>query len=160
MFLAVEISQISFAIICCSCDGTLVFFGTISQSFTFCEHEQCAAFEFPLLSYEHEQECQSCFPATCCNYFSNGALTRRSNRMIIQTIPRIVSQHLVSLMCSKIFCQTWTNLVPVTLIPRMSFTWLVAMMIEAADVKPTDTGPDIKSSKNPNCSRYAKNKLN
>lgn len=24
------------------------------------------------------------------------------------------------------------------------------MMIDAADVKPTDTGPDIKSNKNPN----------
>lgn len=37
--------------------------------------------------------------------------------------------------------------------PRISFTWLVAMMIAAADVKPTETGPDIKSNRKPNDER-------
>jgi len=87
------------------------------------------------------------------------ALTRRSRRMIMQIIPRVVSQHLVSPICSKILCQTSTNLVPVTWTPRISFTWLVAMMIDAADVKPTDTGPDIKSNRNPNISIRMKNKV-
>jgi hypothetical protein len=68
----------------------------------------------------------------------------------MHAIPRAVSQRLVSLICSKILRQTCTNSVPETLIPRISFTWLVAMIIDAADVNPTDTGPDIKSNKNPN----------
>lgn len=80
---------------------------------------------------------------------SGAVFTRRSRRTIMQTIPKAVSQRLVSPICSKILCQTCTNLVPETLIPRISFTWLVAMIIDAADVKPTDTGPDIKSNKNP-----------
>ena len=36
------------------------------------------------------------------------------------------------------------------LMPRISFTWLVAMMIAAADVKPTETGPEMKSNRKPN----------
>lgn len=86
-------------------------------------------------------------------------LTRRSRRTIMQTIPKAVSQRLVSPICSKILCQTCTNLVPETLSPRISFTWLVAMIIDAADVKPTDTGPDIKSSKNPNIVEKVNNNL-
>lgn len=33
--------------------------------------------------------------------------------------------------------------------PRISFTWLVAIIMAAADVKPTETGPDIKSNRKP-----------
>lgn len=41
--------------------------------------------------------------------------------------------------------------------PRISFTWLVAIIIAAADVKPTETGPDIKSNKNPDNRRRCVN---
>lgn len=33
--------------------------------------------------------------------------------------------------------------------PSKSFSWEVAITIAAADVKPAETGPDIKSIKNP-----------
>lgn len=33
--------------------------------------------------------------------------------------------------------------------PRRSFSWDVAITIAAADVKPAETGPDIKSIRNP-----------
>lgn len=68
----------------------------------------------------------------------------------MQAIPRAASQSRVSLIRSNISCQTCTNLPLDTWSPRISFTWLVAMMIDAADVKPTDTGPDMKSNRNPN----------
>lgn len=41
--------------------------------------------------------------------------------------------------------------------PRISFTWLVAIIIAAADVKPTETGPDIKSNKKPDNRRRCVN---
>lgn len=40
--------------------------------------------------------------------------------------------------------------------PRMSFTWLVAMIMAAADVKPTETGPEMKSIKNPERKEFAR----
>lgn len=78
-----------------------------------------------------------------------GSITRKSRRTIMQTSPSTASHSLVSPMCSKIFRQTSRNLPPLMLMPRISFTWLVAMIMAAADVKPTETGPDIKSIKNP-----------
>lgn len=44
--------------------------------------------------------------------------------------------------------------------PRISFTWLVAIIIAAADVKPTETGPDMKSSKKPDKRKMYKYLLN
>lgn len=35
------------------------------------------------------------------------------------------------------------------LMPSKSFSWDVAITIAAADVKPAETGPDMKSIKNP-----------
>jgi hypothetical protein len=40
-------------------------------------------------------------------------------------------------------------LLPGKLRPRTSLICVVAIMIAAADVKPTDTGPEMKSIKNP-----------
>jgi len=42
-----------------------------------------------------------------------------------------------------------TNLPPETVTPKTSLTWDVAIIMAAAEVKPADTGPDIKSIKNP-----------
>lgn len=83
-------------------------------------------------------------------------LTLRRSRTIIQVIPSAVSQSFVSPIFSNIFCQTSTNLLPVIWMPRMSFTWLVAMIIAAADVKPTETGPDMKSNRKPDERRYGR----
>lgn len=41
----------------------------------------------------------------------------------------------------------------------MSFTWLVAMIMAAADVKPTETGPEMKSIKNPERKEFAREGL-
>lgn len=76
-------------------------------------------------------------------------LTRKQNKIIRQTTPITASQSLVSPMCSKTLCQVSMNFPLLIRIPRISFTWLVAIIIAAADVNPTDTGPDIKSMRNP-----------
>jgi hypothetical protein len=52
-------------------------------------------------------------------------------------------------MCSNSCSHTSRNLLPGKLSPRTSLICVVAIMIAAADVKPTDTGPEIKSIKKP-----------
>lgn len=51
---------------------------------------------------------------------------------------------------------TWINLPPGKLNPRMSLTWVVAMMMAAADVNPTETGPLMKSIRKPRIIRTRK----
>jgi hypothetical protein len=52
-------------------------------------------------------------------------------------------------MCSNSCSQTSRNLLPGKLSPRTSLICVVAIMMAAADVKPTDTGPEMKSIKKP-----------
>lgn len=76
-------------------------------------------------------------------------LTLRARRTIMQTTPSRVSQSFVSPMCANTIRQTCRNFPAVKSIPKISFTWLVAMMMAPAEVNPTETGPEMKSIKKP-----------
>lgn len=80
----------------------------------------------------------------------------------MQTIPRVPSPILISLICIANWSQNPINELDLILMPSKSFSWDVAITIAAADVKPAETGPDIKSIKNPRkrTSRYDQLKLN
>lgn len=67
----------------------------------------------------------------------------------MQLNPKTVSHSLVSEICSNICSHTSRNFPPEKFNPKMYFTCVVAIIIAAADVKPIDTGPEIKSIRNP-----------
>lgn len=67
----------------------------------------------------------------------------------MQVSPRTVSHIFVSLMLDRILIHISTNVLPVTLMLRISFIWDVTMISATADVKPDDTGPDTKSMMKP-----------
>jgi hypothetical protein len=75
--------------------------------------------------------------------------TLRRRRTAIHVNPRIVSHSRVSEICSNSRSHTSRNLLPGKLRPRTSLICVVAIMMAAADVKPTDTGPEMKSIKKP-----------
>lgn len=64
-------------------------------------------------------------------------------------MPRVPSPTLISLMWMASWSQKPMNELAFMLMPSRSFSWDVAMTIAAADVKPAETGPDMKSIKNP-----------
>jgi len=76
-------------------------------------------------------------------------LTLNSSSTIIHVIPSVPSPTLISLMWMANWSQKPMNELAFMLIPSKSFSWDVAITIAAADVKPADTGPDMKSIKNP-----------
>lgn len=76
-------------------------------------------------------------------------LTLNINNIIIQESPNIVSHNLVSPMCSKILCHTLKNFPPAKSNPKISLICDVAIIIAAAEVNPTATGPLMKSIKKP-----------
>lgn len=82
------------------------------------------------------------------------SLTRNSNKTTIQVMPSVPSPMLISLMCTTNWSQKPMNELDLMLMPRRSFNWDVAMTIAAADVKPAETGPDMKSIKNPKTPQY------
>lgn len=81
-------------------------------------------------------------------------ITRSNSKVRMQIIPSIVSLSLASLACIIIWPQTSRNLLPGICNPMISFTCVVAMMIAAADVKPTETGPEMKSITKPTIKYY------
>lgn len=52
-------------------------------------------------------------------------------------------------MCMANWSQNPRNVLDLIFIPSRSFNWDVAITIAAADVKPAETGPDMKSIRNP-----------
>lgn len=79
---------------------------------------------------------QKVLSCNCC-----GALKLTESRVTCS-----VSIARVRCECSVVTCR---NLPPGKLRPRMSLTCVVAMIMAAAEVKPTDTGPLMKSIRNP-----------
>lgn len=75
--------------------------------------------------------------------------TLKRSKIAIHIKPRRVSHSRVSEICSNNCSQTSRNLLPGKLRPRTSLICVVAIMMAAADVKPTDTGPEMKSIRNP-----------
>lgn len=67
----------------------------------------------------------------------------------MQEIPKTASQTLVLWISLKIFPHISVNTDPGAYIPRMSLTWEVRMIKATADVKPEDTGPEMKSMRKP-----------
>jgi hypothetical protein len=86
---------------------------------------------------------------TPCHVLLYYIFTLRRSRTAIHINPRRVSHSRVSEICSNSCSQTSRNLLPGKLRPRTSLICVVAIIMAAADVKPTDTGPEMKSIKNP-----------
>lgn len=92
------------------------------------------------------------YPIHVCKTYGDivfSGLTLNSSSTIIHVTPSVPSPTLISLMCMANWSQKPMNELAFMLIPSRSFSWDVAITIAAADVKPADTGPDIKSIKNP-----------
>lgn len=67
----------------------------------------------------------------------------------MQAQPKIGSHKLVLCIFSKILIHTSRKVLPATVMPKMSFTCDVMITKATADVNPEDTGPDTKSTINP-----------
>jgi hypothetical protein len=65
--------------------------------------------------------------------------------MMIQAMPSPRSERLVLWMSSDILTHISIKVPPLALIPRTSFTWEEIIKSDTADVKPEDTGSEIKS---------------
>jgi len=67
----------------------------------------------------------------------------------MQVNPNIVSQALVLWISPKIERHMSTNVDPFAVMPNISLTCDVTIIKLTADVKPDDTGPETKSTRNP-----------
>lgn len=71
------------------------------------------------------------------------------SKTTIQMIPKVKSCHLVSPMCLKVSIHVSKKPSASIFMPRRLLTWVVPMVIAAADVNPLITGRPINVIKNP-----------
>lgn len=74
----------------------------------------------------------------------------------MHTIPNTESHALVLWISSNILFHVAINVDPDARIPNMSFTWDVRIISATAEMKPEDTGPEIKSIRKPEKEEYDK----
>lgn len=82
-------------------------------------------------------------------------LTLISNKTTIHEQPMSASYPLVAHIFLKRLSHICIKVFPFIEIPSISFTWDVTIMSAAADVKPDETGPEIKSIRNPETDVYS-----
>lgn len=80
---------------------------------------------------------------------ANIILTLSSNSTNMQENPSTVSPTLTSRKCFDNWFHTSINLLAPKLNPSRSFTCVIAITMAAAEVKPAETGPEIKSTRKP-----------